>query len=308
MKPVTLFAFIVLIQCPTAHAWHDEGHVYAALAAVESLPDDVPAFFREGAATVAHGSVDPDVIRLDAVPQLRDTDAPDHFIDLEYLRGNPLPPTRDGYRRLCAELGVDPQKAGMLPYAIAEWGQRLTVAFAEYRRWPDNPHIQMKCLVYAGVLSHFTADAAMPLHTTVHYDGRIEDGGGSPHTGIHARVDALPTKLPFDTIFVEPLPGAEASDDLLALADRHIRASHDRLDAVYKLEAQVPALANPALDDDAVVAFTRERMRHAAGFTADVFYSAWLNSAQVELPFWIDRAVFDEDLDRSAVPVQPAAP
>jgi hypothetical protein len=82
-----------------------------------------------------------------------------------------------------------------LPYAIAEWTERLSIAFAEHRKYPANPYIQNKCLVYAGFLAHYAQDLCMPLHTTIHHDGRANPDGSTPKTGIHPRVDSLVEKL-----------------------------------------------------------------------------------------------------------------
>ena len=104
MKWLARFLVLTCATAPAVHAWHDEGHYYSAMAAVEALPDDVPAFFRDGAAVVAHGSIDPDVAKHRAAPQLRETEEPEHYLDLELLQGRPLPQTRNEYRALCAEM------------------------------------------------------------------------------------------------------------------------------------------------------------------------------------------------------------
>lgn len=124
-------------------------------------------------------------------PQLTDREEPDHYIDLELLRGESLPEKRHAYLELCQKLNQKPAQVGYLPYAIAEHAQQLTVAFAEYRRFPEHPAIQMKVQVYAGLLAHYAADLSMPLHTTIHFNGRADPiTGQSPKTGIHARIDA----------------------------------------------------------------------------------------------------------------------
>lgn len=308
--------WMTVAATPAAFGWHDEGHTYAARAAVLALPAEgegaVPAFFREGIDLIAHGSLDPDVIRSRQLPQLRDADAPEHFIDYELLQGKPLPKLRSEYIKLCAELGHSADVVGTLPYAIAERGQWLTMAFAEHRRSPDNPHIKAKCLVLAGILSHYTADLAMPLHTSVHFNGRVpQDETGAYNlkakkTGIHSKVDALPTKIPYNEIYAAPLPAPSARPDLLGFTIEELAKSHALLDRTYELEAKLPAMAELNLTDAEVKAFTIDRMQHAAAFTAAVFYSAWANSATIEIEPWLDRTVFDEHFDPTKVPPQPA--
>jgi hypothetical protein len=49
--------------------------------------------------------------------------------------------------------------------------------------------MKAKILYIAGVLAHYTEDAAQPLHTTVDFDGRLKPDGTSPRSGIHRKVD-----------------------------------------------------------------------------------------------------------------------
>lgn len=293
------------IDLPDAFAWHDEGHYYIARAATLALPDDVPAFFRDGQAAIAHGSLDPDVFKHRDLPQLNHCEFPEHFMDIELLQGRDLPPLRYDFLKLCYELDVDPAKAGTLPYAITEWTQKLTMAFAEYRANPDNPYVQAKCLVYAGILSHYAADLHMPLHTSVHWDGRMKEGEPYVRTGIHLKVDALPTKMPYNELFTEPLPTPLASPDIFRFVMDEFAGSHALVDRVYELEDALPEKADLSPLEGDVRSFTIERCRAAAAFTADLFLSAWRNSAKIEMHDWLDRSIFDEDFDPDHVPPQP---
>ncbi|MEX0775456.1 MAG: hypothetical protein WD042_07050 [Phycisphaeraceae bacterium] len=280
-----------LLLAAPASAWHTAGHHILAEAAVKALPDEIPAFFRQGAATVAHGSVDPDVMKLRQTPQLRSAEEPEHYIDMELLQGRPLPATRYEFIKLCQELGVEPNKMGTLPYAVVEGTQRLTVAFAEHRRWPDNPHIKAKCLLYAGLLAHYSCDLAMPLHVTVHFDGQApvegKTFGRSPHTGIHAKVDHLVEQLALDPMAIAKDAKVVKFDDLMPAVLAEIEKSYALIEKVYELEPQLPgpevnkgAIAQP------VVAFANERARAAASFTASLYATAWAKSADLKLPEW----------------------
>ena len=196
-RRMELAAVVLFVAAMPALGWHGPGHERAARAAVEATADLMPPFFSEGVETLLHCAVDPDLFTRPIAPgELHATESPEHYIDLERLDGAPVPRTRQDLLALCCEKGMDLSKVGTVPYAIVEWTQRLSVALAEYRRWPDDVSIQRKCLVYAGILSHYTADLCQPLHTTVDYDGRVKPDGSSPHSGIHLRVDALLGKLP----------------------------------------------------------------------------------------------------------------
>lgn len=296
---------LLLTLAPSAQAWHDEGHYYVAVAAVKAMPEDVPAFFREGAATVGHGSLDPDVFKHRELPQLDHSEFPEHFLDIEMLEGTELPQRRYDYIKLCYDLKIDPTKSGTLPYAITEWTQKLTMAFAEHRANPDNPHIYAKCLIYAGILSHYAADLHMPLHTTIHWDGRAEEGTPYVRTSIHLKIDALPTKIPYNELFTEPLPTPLSSPDIFTFTMEQFAKSHAMVDRAYELEDAYPDMQNMVISDDEVLDFTAERTRAAAAFTADLFLSAWRNSANIRTPDWLDRSIFDEDFNPAEVPQQP---
>ncbi len=301
--PVFITALFVTAQAATA--WHDEGHYYAAVAAVNAMPQDVPAFFREGAASVGHGALDPDVFKNRGLAQLSHCESPEHYLDLEMLEGKELPPLRYDYVKMCIEMDVDPTRAGTLPYSISEWTQRLMMAFAEHRANPDNPHVQAKCLVYAGILSHYAADLHMPLHTSIHWDGRAVEGENYVRTGIHNKVDALPTKVPYNELFAEPLPTALSSPDVFTFTLNELAQSHAQVERVYELEPLLPEWSDLTPLAGEVREFTIQRQRNSAAFTADLFLSAWRNSADITAPIWLDRKIFDETFDPAVVPQQP---
>ena len=286
---------LALIAClalfsSRAQAWHEYEHDAIAEHAVALMPDSLPKFFRDGAAGVGHASVDPDMFKLDALKQLKRAEGPEHYFDLERLDGAAVPETRPGMQQLLNKKNLPGFKVGFLPYAIAEWKQRLTVAFAEHRRWPDNAHIRAKCQIYAGILSHYTADLANPLHTTVHFDGRLNEKGESPRTGIHTRVDRLLRKIDmYDSAHVKDIE-PEAIETFMPTMVEEIRTSHQRVDRVYALKEQIPALDAPlAKDAKAVSTLARTCLRQATRVTASAFLTAWKDSADLKLPEWISR-------------------
>jgi hypothetical protein len=273
----------------SASAWHGEGHIRASRLAVAALEDGVPLFFREGVETIAHCSVDPDVFKFySGSGLLRDDEIPEHFFDLELFTESTLPEDRMDFFFWCLRNGIYIQKIGTLPYALGEATERLAVAFAEYRHWPGNPAVQAKCLVYAGHLAHYAQDLCQPLHTTIHYDGRVGADGCSPRTGLHARVDALLGKLDPNPAPILTEPSITAYDDFLSAVLLEIAASHELVDRVYELEQQLDAL--PYLDPQGeVAAFARERWAASARVTANCFLTAWAHSEWVEIPDWHSR-------------------
>lgn len=295
MKRPLYFAFLTAaLTCPlpAAHAWFPQGHSIIASAAISALPDDVPAWFREGQGAVAHSAQDPDVQKNRALPFMSDAEGPKHYIDLELLQGRPLPDTEKEFLQLCAELKVDPSNIGAVPYVIAEETQRLTLIFAEARRYPENPYIRAKALVEAGLLSHYSGDICMPLHVTNDHDGRANPDGTSPKIGIHAKVDSLIERLDLRPEILAQGEKVEAFPKLFPAIVAQLGDTRTKIDATYALEAALPDTkkidpnwkASPAL-----LAFTTERARAATQFTASLFLTAWRDSERIKLPTWLMR-------------------
>lgn len=275
---------VIFLAGPAAFAWWAKGHENVAHVAVIVLPADMPEFFRNGPAAIMSSSTDPDWWSDRATPELRTAQARDHFIDLELLKGRQMPSTRGEFFALCKELHVEPSMVGFVPYAAHEWYERLVLALAEYRKHPDDRNVQAKVLYIAGVMSHFTADMTQPLHTTVDYDGRANPDGSSPRTGIHAKVDALLDRRP-------PLDmklNIEAEKDIFAVFVRAIMESHGKVEKVYALEKRLPTpgVEGDVKPDAEVQALAGERFLAAVKLTATAWYSAWIQSKDIEVPGW----------------------
>jgi len=294
---ITRLAVVVVMVLVAAAAWqavgwHEKEHHAIAAYAAGLLPERMPAFFRQGAPdSAAHCSIDSDLFKNRAVPHLTHAEHPEHFFDSEFFAGVEIPRMRYDYYKLCYEKEYDPRVVGTLPWALAEWTGRLTIAFAEHRARPDDQRIKDKCLVYAGILAHYAGDAGQPLHTTIHWDGRVEGiGADSPRTGIHMKVDGLLRKVPMSREQLLDDNAAEVYDDLWVAIMREVARSNAAVDTVYELEDRIPALNDQAaVDDPQVRAFALERMRASIRFVASLYRTAWANSADVDLPDWVDR-------------------
>ena len=272
-----------------ARAWWPQGHSIIAAGAVRALPNEVPIWFRAGAGQIAHDAQDPDLQKDRTLAIMTEREYPQHFFDWELVGMEKLPPTRRAFYADCAQRGVNPFDVGELPYAIAEWTQRLTMDFAEARKYPSDAYVQSKALVTAGILSHYSGDATMPLHVTNDFDGRVKPDGTSPKTGIHARVDSLIEKLNLtpqqlaQNQTIEPIP------DLLPSIEAQMRETYSHVGQTYGLENQLPLETGDYKPTPAVQAFALERGRTAARFTAQLFLTAWRDSANIKLPAWLHR-------------------
>ncbi|HJZ58540.1 MAG TPA: hypothetical protein VKE74_26605 [Gemmataceae bacterium] len=276
-------AVVGLLLAGVVSAWWGGGHESIAEAAAARLPNEMPEFFRKGGKHLAHFAVDPDRWKNKEATFLRRAEESNHFLDSEDLDGKALPGTNrfDGMKLVSTELKKEPSRVGLLPYAILENFDRLTVAFYDYRKMPNNPSVPMKCLVYGGVMCHYTGDAAMPLHTTRDFDGRNQPDGSVKQKGIHAKIDAFPEK--FHITPEEICRGLEAKriDDPWAHVNKFIDESHSHIEKCYELDAK-GAFDNPTEESRA---FILGRCRAGAQLTLDLWYTAWLKSATLP-PHW----------------------
>lgn len=275
---VTVLAVVAMIvTAGTAPAWWVKGHGTIAEAAATGLPEGVPAFFRAAGKALNHLAGDPDRFKNREARFLKVTESPDHYIDLEYYEGHELPPDRFQAIALLKRIGQAPDKAGLLPYALMEHYDRLTVAFYDHRQDPANEAIRMKCIVYAGVLSHYTGDCCMPLHTTKDYDGRAGLDGVMRQKGIHAKIDGFPELNDFQAAEVGRDLVAREIPDIWRHVQATIRESHAHIEKCYDLDLQ-DAFAKPTAESRA---FIMARCRAAAQFTLDLWYNAWLKSERL---------------------------
>lgn len=311
VRKVLLAAFLSTLAAPReTAAWWAGGHEIVARAAAEALPEEIsrvyresggavmtlpdrlPVFFRKSGEALARSSADPDLWKNRATPHLGDRERPEHFIDYELLAGRKLPSSRWKFFDLCAELEVAPRDVGLLPYAVVENVERLTLAFAQHRQQPEDMHVQQKCLVYGGILSHYAADLAQPLHLTIHYDGRTSPGAPSPRTGIHNRTDVLIQALRFRPSELAEDVTPVVFDDLFSSVVEQMHEGRRYIDRVYALEADLPRVENGHGPEsswqptDGVRELALNRTRAATFLTASCWLTAWKQSWAIELPGW----------------------
>lgn len=276
-------------------AWTAHGHRLITQASVESLERiDLPL---EGLARAAivEAAVQPDLMRPGELPELRRIEAPRHFIDLELLQGADLPAELYQYQRLLVHLSESEQglggreddftAVGMVPYAVIESTHRLAAVFAQLRARPGDEILSSMAFSLAGQVAHYAQDLCQPLHTTVHHDGRARGDGSSPHIGIHRAVD--------DLLGLIELPAARATGrkprqraELLREVLQELSDSHALVDTVYELTQDLEAAYETGKISSRLEELARERYLRATALTADLIYTAWVESAAIKLASW----------------------
>ena len=315
LRPLARFAaaagLVALLPTLPAHAWGREGHMMVNRLAVRYLPEDVPAFLRNGNAldVIEYLGPEPDRWRSRAEPELSATQAADHFLDLEWadLAGTPcaagspgcspdgmmLPKLRyDFIKALYAaqakhpELNLAPDKVGMQPWQVEEVWERLKSDLRDYRELVrtngDTSGVRDAILFEAGWLGHYVADGSQPLHITINYNGWAEKTNPHGYTtehGIHSQ---------FESSFVAANIRPADLDPLVAVAKPHridnewtqyldyIHHTNSLVERTYQLEKAGGFTNNGTPESKA---FTEDRLAAGAIELRDLLYSAWVHSA-----------------------------
>ncbi len=158
-----LFLAVLLV---TMGSWGFLVHRTVHQLAIYALPTGMQTFFYQHMAYLVDNSTRPDTRR-----NTDSTEATKHFIDLEMFG-----------RKAATRMPLDWESAekkytadslikyGYVPYHVVYMKNKLTDAFRSGNK--DS------ILFYAADLGHYIADANVPLHTTVNYDGQLTNQKG----------------------------------------------------------------------------------------------------------------------------------
>ncbi len=304
----------VLLSCLTAlpaWGWGKDGHGMINRLAGEYLPADVPAFLHNpnGLDILEYLGPEPDRWRSRAEEELSSTQAPDHFLDMEWadLAGTPcsagtpgcgpdammLPRKRyDFIRALYAaqarhpDLPLQPDKVGTQPWQVEEVWERLKSDMRDYRRLVatngDLVPVQTIILFEAGWLGHYVADGSQPLHTTIHYNGWVgptNPNGYTTEHKIHSQFETVYVTANIKPTDVAPLVAEtrpRVIDDEWTQYLEYLHRSNALVEKTYQLDK---AGGFTEAGTPAAKSFTEERLAAGAIELRDLIYSAWVHAA-----------------------------
>jgi len=256
--------------------------------AVVALPQDTPRFLTVEAERLMFLNYEPDAWR-DPVeekisPALRHGHDPDHHFHFELFSPAKLPDDRYAYMEQLGRLGKDPQSVGVLPWRAMELFQRMRVTFRQWRSAPDpaTAHsLEARIVDDAGILGHYIADAAEPLHVTVNHNGWELPENPKDYTRdntLHLRFEDEFVRARIKDRDVGPLMGQlQIVNDGLPYIYDEIRRSHAQVTRLYDLEKATSFGAKNA--DPNAAAFVAGRLADAASTLRDLWYTAYRTSA-----------------------------
>jgi len=300
---LALAVIAVAVLLPAlAPGWGDLGHIAISRAAAERIPADMPRFLKAASGHIAWLGPEPDRWRSPLERQLSDAQAPDHFIDLEYLDWlRPLPQSRYefisaiyAYRAQHPQAGVpQPERIGFQPYITIEIFDRLKVAFRQYRHAQaerrSTSDAEADAIFYAGWLGHYVGDGSNPMHTSIQYNGWVGPNpkGYTTRHDVHSRME---------TAFVNANPEITHITDLMQ-APRHLdrpfedyvvylRESQSRVEQAYSLEKAggFDGKGTPKSRE-----FIHQQLGRGAQMLLNLWYTAWVDSAKDPEPWHRDK-------------------
>jgi len=290
MNRAFLALFFFLSSVTPAFAWGEKGHLIASEAATRGTPVEMPHFFHERYPQLIYLGYDPDRIR-GAGQSIDAFNAPNHFLDIEYVDGLKLSPNRYEFiNELYASgrlrsLGIEVDKPGFVPWRIAELAEELTQQFRMWRRSlpgsAERGYIEDNVIRLAGILGHFVADSANPHHASIHYNG----WAGVPNPNrypndceTHGRfetqfVSRVVRPRDVFSISIEP----KLRENYFEAAIELIRESKTHVENLYRMDRDG---AFTAKGTDEGRRFAAARMAQGGAVLRDLWWSAWVNSGK----------------------------
>ena len=308
-RPIALILAGAL-AAPAAYAWGLRGHATINRVAVETLPEDAPAFLGQHVDYIAFRSIVPDTWRGASEPFLKMLEDPNHgwFREqFDFLPGiESIPRSRYEFvlalykerERIQAD---DPESAklmnvrwtGTLPYAAVESYEKVKTAFRLWRMTDDAERkrfLELDAAHYIGRLGHYTGDGAQPLHATIHHDGwqGPNPEGYTTDPRIHGKMESAYVDL------IELTPGdirerigpARRLEDPFTSILEHLETSHADIERLYQLD-----LAGAWEDKDHAEAreMVYRTTANGARLLRDLVYTAWVESGE-EAPRYLPGA------------------
>ena len=188
-----LVCLLVAAAPRPAAAWGFEGHKYIMAAAIPLLPPAIRPFFIANRDAIVEHAIDPDLWRTAGWAQ----EETRHFVDMDAYGAYPfadLPHVEaDAVARYGREF-VD--KNGTLPWRTEEIYKKLVDAFTQKSGF-SRDNIKF----FSSVLAHYVADAHVPFHASLNYDGQL-----TGQWGLHSRFETELFDRYRSRLIVEPGP------------------------------------------------------------------------------------------------------
>jgi hypothetical protein len=285
----------VLVLAPSLHGWWENGHFYTGRAAAEALPAQMPAFFRQSVDRLSYLNYEPDRWKNSAEraadQALVGGTSPEHYINFEKVPPGLLKLTnRFDFLAAVGRREPNGSQVGLLPYRTLELFQSLRVSFRLWREAPDagtKAWIEQRIIDDAGILGHYVADGANPLHTTVHHNGWVSKNNPrkfSTDNTLHGRFEGkfVDGHIKIEDVRPRVAPQAKVIAQPREAILQFLNDSYGLVDDVYRLEQRERFSETTKSPEHKT--FVADRIAAGATFLRDLWWTAYSTSDQQPPP------------------------
>ena len=178
-KGTAVVALVALLLPSPALAWGFETHKFIVSRAIDILPEAIRPFFQANRVFVVEHCIDPDLWRTAGFTD----EPPRHFVDIDYYGKYPFSELPRDYDAAVVKFGVETlTKNGLLPWRTAEMAGNLGRGFQNQKRGTGYAAGDIR--FFSAIIGHYVADAHVPLHSALNYDGQL-----TGQNGIHYRFE-----------------------------------------------------------------------------------------------------------------------
>ena len=291
-------------------AWGATGHEWISGIAIERLPDSLPGFVRTTEAAAEIAVMGRELDRSKGTGKTHDAERdPAHWISLAddgsvvgVLPLVELPQTLEDYDTLLRAKGFTQYRAGYLPYAIVDGWQQIAKDFAywraaskgaetaatpEERAWfeADRRLREKLTLRDIGVWSHYAADAAQPMHVSIHFSGwgNFPNPNGYSDKDFHAYFEGefVKSNVVRAEVAAEVGPYRACDCSIEARTQALLLASLAEVGPLYALERD----GGLKPGDRRGIAFATARLAVGATAVRDMIVDAWRQSADTPVGY-----------------------
>jgi hypothetical protein len=205
MRRFLLASLGALIVCAPApmRAWGLDVHRVIAERAIALLPAEIRPFYEKYRTTFVEHAIDPDLWRSAGFEE----EPSRHFVDMDAYGAPPFAALPHDYDEAVRKFGRDfVNKNGTLPWRAAEMSDRLVKAFSDMNR-PDPGYAYDNVKFFSSVMAHYVADAHVPFHAALNYDGQL-----TRQWGIHSRFESQAVMRDLPNLKIDPTPAAPVAD------------------------------------------------------------------------------------------------
>ena len=286
-KKITLVAAALLICSVVSYGWGFFGHKVVHQLAIYGLPKQMQGFFYKNQDYLVQNSVRPDE-RRSHDPE----EAPRHFIDVDVYGEDAVYTMPQSWKAAAEKYPVDTlKKYGIVPWHVMVMKERLTNAFRQQNA--DS------ILFYAADLGHYIADAHVPLHTTLNYDGQLTN-----QHGLHSLWESKVPEMHAETYKLQNKKAVYLKDAETAIWEV-VRASHKLFPSVLELEREATKSFTPETkyvtverngrtrryySDDFAKKYAEllgptvaQRMQTSAEVVSNFWYTCWVDGGKPDL-------------------------